>query len=358
MSRIGEDLVHIYDTPSITDKDPSTWVLWSFALFFAIILGDGGYGILFLMVSLGLWFKFPKAKGLLRRVMKLSTILSVSCIIWGVLTNSFFGISFDLDSGVRQVSGLQWLVEQKADYHFAMQDAVYQDWADKYPAVASASNGYEMLERAVSEHGGKSIWKMLAKFSDSIMLELALVIGIIHLSLSLLRSFRDSWAGLGWILFMVGGYLYVPEYLACTSMAQFLGGVDKTLGAQLGMQMLQVGLGGAVLLAVIQHRMGGLGEIINVIQVFADVLSYLRLYALGLAGSMMSSTFNEIGSSAPFVAGFFIIFIGHVVNIVLSIMGGVIHGLRLNFLEWYHYCFEGGGKMFKPLEMLKVKERN
>ncbi len=358
LARIGEDLVHIYDTPSTGDKDPSTWVLWSFALFFAIILGDGGYGALFLMGSAFLWYKFPKATGMLRRVMKLSTILSVSCILWGIATNSFFGLSFDLDSTVRSFSGLQWLVEQKANYHLAVQDGVFQEWLTKFPGIATVSGGYEMLAAAVTERGESLRWEMLDKFSDAIMLELALVIGVVHVSLSLLRSIRESWAGIGWIFFMVGGYLYVPEYLNCTSMAQFLGGLDKSVGAEVGLQLVYAGLAGAVVLALVQHKAGGLGEIINVIQVFSDVLSYLRLYALGLAGAMMSSTFNEIGSSAPFIAGFFIILIGHIVNIVLSIMGGVIHGLRLNFLEWYHYCFEGGGKMFRPLELAKVKETN
>ncbi len=355
-ARIGEDLVHIYDTPSIGDKDPSPWVLWSFALFFAIILGDGGYGLIFLALSLGLWMKFPKAKGALRRFMKLATILSVSCIGWGLLTNSFFGIGFDIDSSVREVSGLQWLVEQKADYHHSMQDGVYSEWVAKFPGVATASSGYESLQAAVLERAGKVSWPMLDKYSDSLMLELALVIGIIHITLSLLRSIRESWAGVGWILLMVGGYLYVPDYLHCTSLAQILGGLDKSYAAELGYQLIFTGLGAAVVLALVQHKSEGAAEIINLIQVFSDVLSYLRLYALGLAGSMMSSTFNEIGASAPFIAGFFIILIGHVVNIVLGIMGGVIHGLRLNFLEWYHYCFEGGGRMFKPLEMIEVKE--
>ena len=356
LARVGEDLVHIYDTPSITDKDPSTWVFWSFALFFAIILGDGGYGLIFLALSLFLRFKFPQLPPMGARVLKLSTILSISCIGWGVLTNSFFGIDFHLDNGVREYSGLQWLVEKKAAYHMAERDLVYQDWAVEFPELSKAQSGYQMLAKAVKVRGGKQVFTMLDKFSDNIMLELALVIGIIHISLSFLRSIRENWAGIGWIVAMIGGYLYVPEYLNCTSGMQFLGGLDRTIGAAMGKELMSYGVGSAVLLALMQHRLGGAGEIINIIQVFADVLSYLRLYALGLAGTMMSATFNEIGSSVPIVIGALVIIVGHLVNIVLSIMGGVIHGLRLNFLEWYHYCFEGGGKMFKPLQLLKIKQ--
>lgn len=96
-------------------------------------------------------------------------------------------------------------------------------------------------------------------------------------------------------------------------------------------------------------------ETLNVIQVFSDVLSYLRLYALGMAGMIVAQTFNGLGERFGIVIGTIIILIGHTVNINLSIMSGVIHGLRLNFLEWYHYCFEGGGKLFNPLRLRKSK---
>jgi len=91
----------------------------------------------------------------------------------------------------------------------------------------------------------------------------------------------------------------------------------------------------------------------HVISVFADVMSYLRIYALSLAGMIMGSTFNHIGSSMPLYIGLFIILAGHLVNITLALMGGVIHGLRLNFIEWYHYSFEGGGYHFSPLFVIK-----
>jgi len=349
-SRIGEDLVHIYDTPSTTDKDPSLWVLWSFALFFSIILGDGGYGFIFLAVSIFLFFKFPNATGVAKRIMKLTSILSVSCIVWGVLTNSFFGMHFDIDSQVRQVSVVQWMAEKKAAYHMDQKDDVFENWTAKYPQIAAATDPKEFLAGASVEVKGRTVYPMLDRFSDNIMLELALFIGVIHISLSFLRSIRGAWSGLGWISFMAGAYLYFPSMLNATSMIHFIGGVEKVAGAAAGYELLLGGIGAALLLGIIQHGFAGLLELMNLIQVFSDVLSYLRLYALGLAGSMMSSTFNDIGGSMTLVAGVIVIIIGHIVNIVLSIMGGVIHGLRLNFLEWYHYCFEGGGKLFRPLK--------
>ena len=108
--------------------------------------------------------------------------------------------------------------------------------------------------------------------------------------------------------------------------------------------------------ALIQRGWKGLNEIANLVTVFADVLSYLRLYALSLAGAIMAETFNTEGAGLGLFIGFIIILIGHSVNIGLSFMGGVIHGLRLNFLEWYHFCFYGGGRLFKPLSKLRVRK--
>ena len=67
----------------------------------------------------------------------------------------------------------------------------------------------------------------------------------------------------------------------------------------------------------------------------------------------MAQTFNDLGQALGFAAGMLVILLGHGVNVLLSIMGGTIHGLRLNFLEWYRYSFEGGGKLFEPLKRLK-----
>jgi V/A-type H+-transporting ATPase subunit I len=116
-----------------------------------------------------------------------------------------------------------------------------------------------------------------------------------------------------------------------------------------------VGLSIALILSVVQHRLLGLLEIATVIQILGDILSYLRLYALGLAGGIMAATINEMADALPLVVSVILIAFAHIFNMGLAIMGGVIHGLRLNFLEWYHYCFEGGGKQFQPLR-IKTKD--
>ena len=350
IGKMGEDLVKIYDIPAVTDKDPSGWVMWAFVLFFAIIVADGGYGLLYLGLALYLKFKFPQMKGQGKRLLRLFFVLATACILWGVATTSFFGLKIEPRSWLGRLSLTGYLVEKKAEYHLKQSDDVYQNWLAKEPKLRSAQKGKELVTQAVNSKGD---YEMITEFSRSILLELSLLIGAIHVAIGLLRYLGRNWAGFGWLFFMVGGYLYFPSILGATSLVHFLGWLDKETAFRVGLQLLYGGIGLALLLALIQRRLKGFGEIANVVQIFADVLSYLRLYALGLAGSIMAETFNGIGEYIGLVAGVVAIILGHGVNILLGMMSGVIHGLRLNFLEWYHYCFEGGGRLFKPLIKLK-----
>jgi V/A-type H+-transporting ATPase subunit I len=152
---------------------------------------------------------------------------------------------------------------------------------------------------------------------------------------------------------MIGGFLYFPKTLNATSILNFTGLISKETAYAWGFQMIWCGMGLAFVGAFLQKKWGAFHEMMNVIQIFGDVLSYIRIYALALAGMMVASTFNAMGESAGLFGGVLIIIAGHMVNVILSIMGGMIHGLRLNFLEWYHYCFEGGGRLFNPLRLRK-----
>ncbi len=341
-ARLGQDLVGIYDTPSTNDKDPSAWVFWFFSFFFAMIINDAGYGLLFLGLVFWARKKLPKTPFALRMV-KMGAILSVACIIWGTLTTSFFGIEIAPDNPLRAVSLIDWAVDKKASYHWNLQDGVIKALVAEHPELGTAASAADLVRFKVVQN----------QFYLAIMFEFALFVGLIHVALSMLRTITTNWAQSGWLLFMIGAYLYFPVMLNATSMLSIVGGFDELKWAMIGKEMVWVGLSVAVTLAIIQRRLMGILEIMNVIQIFCDVLSYLRLYALGLAGMMMASTFNDLAASFDPFIGVLILIAGHTVNMTMAIMGGVIHGLRLNFLEWYHYSFEGGGKLFKPLHIIR-----
>jgi V/A-type H+-transporting ATPase subunit I len=353
-SKLGEDLVSIYDTPSAFDRDPSLWVFVAFGLFFSMIIGDAGYGLILLGISLFLYKKWGKKPGLARRVILLSASLSIGCIIWGVITASFFGIKFPPDSKMRSLSFIDWMVDKKAEYLIAEKPEAYQELVKQHPILASQTEPYSFVTAVIQGEGKLASYPIHEEFADNVMMEIVILIGALHLMLSLLRYADRNWSAFGWVLFIIGAYLYFPSLLKAVSLIHYLFHIPPVLGAEIGYYLLLGGIGLATVLALIQKKWAGLVEPMQVIQVFADVMSYLRIYALALAGVIMAQTFNNIASKAPLIFGILIILAGHGVNFTLALMGGLIHGLRLNFIEWYHYSFEGGGKPFDPLALKKL----
>jgi V/A-type H+-transporting ATPase subunit I len=276
-------------------------------------------------------------------------------IVWGVLISSYFGLKFAPTSFVSEISPTHYLIERKADYHFSKKDDVYKFWLAKFPKISQAKSGPEMLEIASVTKNKVTSYPIVDEFFSNIILEIILIIGILHISFGLLRYIRNNIAGLGWIIFLVGGYFFFPSILKATVIPEFMGWMTKPFTTALGLQCLYVGVIFAALASLIQHGLKGLGELAHLVQIVADVLSYLRLYALSLAGAIMATTFNQEGTALNLFLGFITILLGHAVNMLLAMGGGVIHGLRLNFIEWYHYCFIGGGKLFKPLHKLKIR---
>ncbi|UWF55316.1 V-type ATP synthase subunit I [Chlamydia psittaci] len=354
LGRIGEDLVNIYDTPASSDKDPSLWVFVSFLFFFSMIVNDGGYGLVFLATSLFITFKARRAlKGSksLARFLKMFSILGLGCICWGFATTSFFGISISPSNPLREYSLTHVLALKKAEYYLEKHPKGYKELVNEHPLLKDKQTPKEFLlatETVNGDVGKRAV--VYDKFTDNILMELALFVGLIHMALGMLRYIRQRYSGLGWIIFMCGAYLYLPLYLQSVSLIHYLFHVPYDFGGVLGYYGIFVGIGLAVSGAVLQRGIGGIDEITAIIQVFSDVLSYLRIYALGLAGAMVGTTIVQISNRFSPAIAFIIILFGHSVNILLSIMGGVIHGLRLNFIEWYHYSFDGGGKLLHPLK--------
>lgn len=351
--RLGEDLVHIYDTPSATDKDPSIWVLAAFTVFFSFIVGDAGYGLAYLALALFLRYKFPNLTGLKKRILNIFTVLCVGCVVWGTLMTSFFGIQIAPDNPIRRLSLIQWLASKKADFLIHHQGYGYHELLAKYPGLEGIQNTQDFLFYSPPNLPGQT--PVLTKLSDNVMFELALFIGVVHLMLSLLRYSGRNWNSLGWVVFLFGAYLYFPYHLQVPGLLNYVGRIDIKAGGEIGFDLMIGGLLFACIGSIIRYGITGVFELMVLIQVFADVLSYLRLYALALAGAIVASTVNDIAAGIPFVFGALLVVISHGMNLVLGTMSGVIHGLRLNFLEWYHYSFEGGGRKFKPLKLLKME---
>ncbi len=213
-----------------------------------------------------------------------------------------------------------------------------------------------LLTAASRTHSeGEAVYEMLNSFSNEILLEFALFIGVVHVCFSFMRNLRRNLSGIGWMLFIIGGFLYFPMFLGATTFVNYVFGAGVTENAEIGLWLMYGGIGLAVIVALFRDKILGILELMNVIQIFADIMSYLRLYALGLSGALVVSTLNEFAAGMNIVLAALLLIVGHMINLGLCLMGGTIHGLRLNFLEWYHYSFEGGGKTFNPLKKIEIE---
>lgn len=303
----GEDLVKVYSYPSYNDFDPSGIVLYCFAVFFGMILGDAGYGATILVLAFLLQRKFRSDSPVAKRLFRMMYLLGASTTIYGILTAGYFGVNIAPENPVSKL----------------------------------------MLLNYNTKEG-----------QNQVMI-LSILIGMIHISISLLIKFKNTrdLAALGWVPAIWGGY-----FLVSSQMGQ---GVDNPPAKY----VLLVGLAVVFLFSstkknIILRVLEGMNGLLGVVQIFSDVLSYLRLFALGIATVYMAQTFNmladDIVKGVPwfgYILAALILIAGHVVNLLLGVMGGVIHGLRLNFLEWYRWCFVGDGLVYKPFRIIKSREQ-
>ena len=302
----GSDLVAFYQTPAYAAWDPSRIVFFSFALFFAMILGDAGYGAVLLALVLMYWKRMGSSE-LGRRMRVLGAVVTGMSVVYGVLAGSYFGVA---------------------------------------PAEGSLPGALQILQ-----------------FDDfDAMIRLSIVIGAIHVALAntMRALYQDNWRDravpIAWIGVIFGSlFLWLFGYgkdanaivkgLSITLMAAGALGVF-IFGAKRKVDSLR----NAVLRVV-----GGLLSLTNATKVFGDVLSYLRLFALGLASASLAITFNQlandVAAAAPGAGLLFkllILLLGHSLNLALAIISGVVHGLRLNFIEFFNWGMDEEGYPFRP----------
>jgi V/A-type H+-transporting ATPase subunit I len=298
----GEDLVGVYSQPNYNDFDPSGLVLYCFSIFYGMIIGDAGYGFVSLALTALLHWKVKSTNPLWIRFRRLCYVLSFSVIFFGVISASYFGISLKPDNPLNKAL---------------------------------------MLNLNTKEG------------QNQVML-LSVIMGMIHISIALAIKFyrtRDL-PTLGWIIVIWSGYALLNS--------KMVKGMDNPVA----MYIAIAGLGLVVLFTSksrnpIIRILLGLNGALGAVQLLADILSYMRLFALGLATMYMCQTFNMLAAMpyhglpyVGFLPAVLILISGHAINLLLGIMGGVVHGLRLNFLEWYRWCFEGDGLPFKPFRKI------
>lgn len=304
--RIVDPLFQFMGTlPGYSEYDISFWFLLFFSVFFAILIGDAGYGMIFLGISILLLLK---NKGGPKEPVFLLFVLSGTTILWGLISGTWFGYE-----KIAQLPFLNAMIIERID-----------------------------------------------SFADSnqmFMMYICFVIGIIHLSVAhgmrALRVFPSpralgeiGWISILWALFFMAGKLVINRSVPSIASVLFIVGVVLALVFSNFSKN------------VLKGMMVTLGDLpLSIISSFSDIVSYLRLFAVGYASVVVAQSFNDmalgagIGSVLSGLIAAVVLFFGHGLNIVLGLMSVVVHGIRLNMLEFSgHLNMQWAGQPYEPFK--------
>ena len=299
----GADALSFFQTPGYRTWDPGNTVFFSFSLFFAMIISDACYSLLIGFILLIIKRRLP-ATPQNNRLMNLGFTMTASGLLWGVLVGSYFGVA--------PTSGI-------------LADLAVIDLNDY-----------------------------------STMMRLSIVIGVLHLLIANLMSAMSiggsqALVPLGWAINLIGGLL---GWLATV---EALPALFYSVVAPLLLTS-----GSFLVLFFADSRsihspkdaalrlLSGFKALYSISSAFGDVLSYMRLFALGLSGASLAMTFNSLAVSAlnasPVTGVLFsaiILALGHTLNFALCIMSGIVHGMRLNVIEFVNWGIPEEGYPFQ-----------
>jgi V/A-type H+-transporting ATPase subunit I len=298
-------------TPGYNERDISLWFLVALTLFFAMLVGDGGYGLLFLL-----------ATGIARLVKRdaparpfiLFTVFGAATVFWGLVSGTWFGV-----------------------------EAV-----SHWPGLKNA------------------IVPSLYSFADNqnFLIGLTFTIGAVHLSIAhILRGaslFPDvrflgelGWLALVWFLYLLAGYFVLHRPMPFWG--YYLLGPGVFLGAVFADPKKPF---------VVSSLLGLADMPLNLVRSFSDVISYVRLFAVGYATLVMAVSFNSMagdlvdGSLWAYFAAAAVLVIGHSLNILMASLGVLVHGIRLNMLEFSsHMQLSWSGREYSPFRLNEKGEK-
>ena len=315
-TQLFESLTGMYGWPNYGEFDPTPILAPFFLLFFAMCMGDCGYGILLIIIGL-LIAKKKLNIAMFEGLGPIITVLGVGTTVVGFFLGTFMGID---------LYNAEWVPQ-----------------ALKNVMIKGNVMGYD------------------------IQMVLAICIGMFHICLAMVVKaicytkqfgFKENIATWGWLLLIVGGL--IVAILGLTILPENV------------FKWALIAVGAVSALAIYIFNTPGRNPLINIgaglwdtynmaTGILGDVLSYIRLYALGLAGGMLGAAFNNLGLMVmggsvegatwqwlPFVL---ILVVGHVLNLAMSALGAFVHPLRLSFVEYFKNAgYEGKGTLYQPFK--------
>lgn len=315
-TRMFEFIGELYDLPNYNEADLTPLFAPFYMLFFGLCLGDAGYGLVFLIAGLILRKKMKNP--VFKSVMTLVAWLGVSTIIMGTISGTFFGFSL-IDSQISWLKPLQkFMLDSNKLFYNALLLGVVQ-----------------------------VIFGIVVKFVGQIKR----------------FGFLSAIPTLGWLLIILGcgGTLALSMFgMVQPETAKWLYIIFGGLGA------LCVFILNDIKRNPLFNIGSGLWDTYNMATgILGDVLSYIRIFALGLSGGVMGLVFNDLAinmsGNIPVLSTIIMLLImlfGHSINIFINGIGAFVHPMRLTFVEFYKNAgFEGGGKKYRPFATYKEETK-
>lgn len=325
--------------PGYHEFDISGWFLLFFTIFFAMIFGDGGYGalvavlILFLMIKTKLsGKKIPAAFGLF-------LLVSLATVVWGAVTCTWFGIPADMLPEKLVNLSIPWI-----------------------------SGAYEDSKWFVPWNNDPSVYLTKDQNLQIFCFSLALIqLCVAHIKAGI-RNIADKkglkvLGDLGSLLQLVGMFWVVLAMVVNGKVFPMLGYINDIPVGYIEVSLIAVGFAmsfvfanyeGSIGASVLESCKNIISVLLGVVNVFSDIVSYIRLWAVGLAGAAISNTVNTLagpilGHAILFIAAIVLLVFGHGLNMILNVLSVIVHGVRLNTLEFCtHIGMSWSGVKYQP----------
>ncbi|MDR1226741.1 MAG: ATPase [Prevotellaceae bacterium] len=311
-AKLFEPITGLFALPKYSELDPTPLFAPFFMLFFGFCFGDAAYGLILILACLLL---MRKVKPDFRPFCKLGMWLGAGTVIFGTIGGSFMGFALVDIPTLKKVH--KYIISQDGMMILSL-------------AVGAVQILYGMGIKAVNIARQQGIKYALAQIASILLLIcLAAYLGLPKLEVTLSAAVSYSLQGVIVLAALVFFFYNTPGK---NPLVNFGSGIWGTYNLVTG--------------------------------VLGDLLSYIRLFALGLTGGILGGVFNSLAFSVygdkfsilGFVSMFLIFIFGHTLNILLSLLGSLVHPLRLTFVEFFKNAgFEGGGRAYNPLKFQKIK---
>jgi len=372
-AELFEPISKLFALPDYKELDLTPFFAPFFMLFFGFCLGDAGYGLIFIFAG---FFIKRKIKPKFKSFVSLAQYLGIAAVLFGLVSGTFFGLNL-IDTGYtiteQSVSHMKEdgvpekvvsLLNQMKGETFLTRKNFTSEVVGVIGEVDFAGYKNTILKNTESNYSILNSFRHLMLDSIS-MFYLAIIIGGIQIifgmilrivNISKRKGFKHSLSTVGWVI------------LALTIIT-FKGGSELNLLVESQLKPLFTGLlvFSGILIFLFNNpgmniflRIGsGVWDTYSMLTgVFGDLLSYIRLFALGISSAILGFVFNDISLqmlSVPYVGWLFfllILLIGHSMNIAMATLGGFVHPMRLTFVEFYKNAgFTGGGIDYKPFKI-------